>query len=97
MFNLDVVGEDRTKTLIEMWGSCYDGDEDGWVDMLKDWLAYHQDCENYVMCSTIQSFMEKNGYDFNLENHKRRTYDMMALYEVCKEIVEMDNAYHDGI
>ena len=93
MFNLNVAGENSTQnlTLIEMWNSCYGGNEEGFIAMMKDWLMYHQEHENYQTCSLIHNWMVDNGYDTDLTNHNRRTFDMMVLYEVSKEIVEIDS------
>jgi hypothetical protein len=97
MFNLNLIGETSIQnlTITEMWNSCYDGNEEGLVAMMKDWLMYHQERENYQTCSLIHNWMVSNGYDVDLSNHDRRTFDMMALYEVSKEVVEIDNYSND--
>ena len=83
------------KVLQEMWDSCYHGTHDGLVSMLKDWLIYFQKNEDYELCVDIRDYLVDIGESCDVESHIVSTNDMKQLFDVCEEVVILDELMTD--
>lgn len=98
MIDLKSIGNPSTftgKVLTEMWDSCYHGTHDGLVSMLKDWLVYFEKVEDYEACVLIRNYLIDIGESCDVETHTISTKDMMQLFDVCEEIVILDELMTD--